>query len=259
MVDTEYGRSPIITVSGASNGATITAIAPPLSPPSLGDRVIGYSTIFRCLNGGPIILGSRYATGFPSDQTEWGVLPVNLASFTSTVNESNVMLSWTTSSETNNSEFQIERKFNGLWEKIGYVEGSGTTSTPQSYQFIDRNIQSGTYQYRLMQIDYNGNFEYFNLSNEVVIGTPINYKLNQNYPNPFNPITRIEYSLPGNGMVTLIVYDINGKEICSLVKESKPAGYYSVDFNGSDLGSGIYFYSLTTRDYKETRRMMFIK
>lgn len=261
VVDTdEEGLSPVIFVSGASNGATITAIAPRLSPPPVPyNRWIGYSTIFRCLNGAPIILGSMSAPGFASDQIQWGVLPVNLTSFTSTVNENNVMLNWVTNSETNNSEFQIERKAKGNWETIGYVQGHGTSTTSHTYQFTDKNVQSGKYSYRLMQIDYNGNFEYYNLSDEVVIGIPEKFDLKQNYPNPFNPTTRIEYTVPYDGIVTLMVYDLNGKEICSLVKENKPAGYYSVDFDGNNLSSGMYFYRLITGDYKETRRMMLIK
>lgn len=188
-----------------------------------------------------------------------GALPVELSSFTSTVNESNVTLNWTTTSETNNSEFQIERKATGNWETIGYVQGHGTSTIFHTYQFTDKNVQSGKYQYRLMQIDFNGNYEYHNLQNEVVIGTPEKFTLKQNYPNPFNPITRIEYSLPEDGMVNLVIYDINGKEVCSLVNESQPAGYYSVDFDGSDLSSGMYFYNLTAGKYKETKKMILMK
>lgn len=260
VVDTdEDGLSPVIFVSGASNGATITAIAPPLSPPPVPYlRSIGYSIIFRCLNGVPIILADA-AGGFASHQIQWGVLPVELSSFTSIINQGNVTLNWITTSETNNSEFQVERKSDGTWETIAYVEGHGTTSTPKTYQFIDRYLQSGKYAYRLKQIDYNGNFEYHNLSNEVVIGIPVKFELKQNYPNPFNPKTRIEYIIPYNGIVTLIVYDINGREISSLVKESKQAGYYSVDFDGSNLSSGIYYYRLSTGNYKVTKRMMLIK
>lgn len=251
--DTICGQSLPVTVSGASNGATIKAIGTPA----------GYATygglIFSCPSGGEVIITQPTTALKSSAQITWGVLPVELFSFTSMVNENNVILNWTTNSETNNSEFQVERKSDGIWETIGYVEGFGTSSASHDYQFIDRNIQSGKYSYRLMQIDFNGNYEYHNLNNEVVIGTPEKFKLKQNYPNPFNPTTRIEYTIPYNGVVNLIVYDINGREISSLVKESKQAGYYSVDFDGSNLSSGIYYYRIIAGNYKVTKRMMLIK
>ncbi|QQS60472.1 T9SS type A sorting domain-containing protein [Candidatus Falkowbacteria bacterium] len=191
-------------------------------------------------------------------QLDW-VLPVELSAFTSLVTNNNVILNWTTISEINNSEFQVERKNESNWETVGYVEGNGTASMPHSYQYIDRDIQSGSYLYRLKQIDYNGNFEYLNLSNEVIIAVPKKFNLKQNHPNPFNPLTRIEYTVPYDGIVTLAIYDINGREISSLVKEIKSSGYYSVDFDGSNLSSGIYFYRLIAGNYKVTKRMMLIK
>jgi len=187
------------------------------------------------------------------------ISPVELSSFHSLVNVNNVTLNWTTVSEINNSEFQIERKYQGTWETIGYVQGNGTTSIPQTYDFIDRNIQSGKYQYRLMQIDFNGNFEYFNLNNEVVIGVPEKFNLSQNYPNPFNPTTTINYTLPKDGIVTLKIFDISGKEITTLVNDHKVSGYYSVDFNASALPSGVYFYRIQTGNNNETKKMALIK
>lgn len=73
---------------------------------------------------------------------------------------------------------------------------------------------------------------------------PSGFKLKQNYPNPFNPTTVIKYSLPVDGLVSIKVFDIFGKEIADLVNEYKPAGEYSVSFNGSSLASGVYFYTI---------------
>jgi len=89
--------------------------------------------------------------------------------------------------------------------------------------------------------------------------TPEEYKLSQNYPNPFNPHTRIDYSIPKSGVVTLKVYNLLGKEVSTLVSENKSAGSYSIIFNGSNLTSGIYFYRLTAGNYIETRKMLLIK
>ncbi|MBS1552773.1 MAG: T9SS type A sorting domain-containing protein [Bacteroidetes bacterium] len=187
-------------------------------------------------------------------------LPVELASFTSLISGNNVSLNWSTVSEKNNSGFDIERSsVNGIWTKVGNVAGNGTTTTGHSYSFTERNLASGNYSYRLKQIDFNGNFEYFNLSNEVIIGVPTNFELSQNYPNPFNPSTKISFGLPNDGKVSLKIYDMTGKEVMTLVNEVKTAGFYSVSFNASSLSSGIYFYTLSADNFTATKKMMLIK
>ncbi|MBS1518846.1 MAG: T9SS type A sorting domain-containing protein [Bacteroidetes bacterium] len=188
------------------------------------------------------------------------LLPVELSSFTSAVSGNNVTLSWTTASETNNSGFDIERStVSGAWSKVGNVNGNGTSTTSHDYTFSDRNLASGNYSYRLKQIDFNGNFEYFNLTNEVNIGIPNRFELSQNYPNPFNPSTKINYNLPVDGDVSIKIFDISGKEVMTLVNEVKTAGYYSVSFNASSLSSGIYFYTLNAGDFSSTKKMTLIK
>ena len=187
-------------------------------------------------------------------------LPVELSSFVSSINGSNVTLNWSTASEINNSGFDIERSsVSGTWSKVGNVTGNGTSATTHSYTFTDRNLASGNYSYRLKQVDFNGNFEYHNLSNEVIVGIPVKYDLSQNYPNPFNPSTKINYALPTDGQVSIKIFDMAGKEVMSLVNEVKTAGYYSVNFNASNLSSGIYFYSLSAADFTATKKMMLVK
>jgi len=88
---------------------------------------------------------------------------------------------------------------------------------------------------------------------------PEKYELSQNYPNPFNPTTKINFSIPKQGFVTLRIYDVVGKEVAKLVSEVKNPGAYAVDFNASALASGIYFYRLESLDFIETKRMMLIK
>ena len=187
-------------------------------------------------------------------------LPVELSSFTSAISGRDVTLNWSTVSENNNSGFDVERSSaNGTWSKVGNVSGNGTVSTPVSYSFTDRNLATGNYNYRLKQIDFNGNFEYFNLSNEVIIGIPSKFELSQNYPNPFNPSTKITFALPNDGKVSLKIYDMTGKEVMLLVNEVKTAGYYSVSFNASSLSSGIYFYTLSADNFTATKKMMLVK
>ena len=191
-------------------------------------------------------------------------LPVELSSFVSVINGNNVTLKWTTSTETNNAGFDIERSSaNSAWAKVGTVSGNGTTSTPHNYSYTDRAVVSGKYSYRLKQTDFNGNYEYHNLGNEVNVGLPEKYNLSQNYPNPFNPSTRIDYDLPADGKVAIRLFDISGKEVAVLVNEVKTAGYHTIDFNASNLSSGVYFYSISVEGngskFNASKRMLLVK
>jgi hypothetical protein len=188
-------------------------------------------------------------------------LPVELINFQHSITNNDVTLFWTTANEINNSGFDIERKINNnQWTKIGFVTGKGSTSVRQTYNYIDSHLQSGNYKYRLKQIDYNGNYEYFQLNGEVVIGVPKKFTLSQNYPNPFNPVTKIDFELPVDGKVTLVVYDVTGREVSKLFNnEFRSAGYYTTEFNASKFASGAYFYRLTTDAFSETKRMLLIR
>ena len=89
--------------------------------------------------------------------------------------------------------------------------------------------------------------------------TPIDFVLFQYYPNPFNPSTTISYQIPELSFVTLKIYDLLGKEITTLVNEQKSAGIYEVNFNGSELTSGIYFYRLTSGEFSDTKKFLLLK
>ena len=192
-------------------------------------------------------------------------LPVQLASFTGNVeNKRDIALSWKTEMEVNNQGFDIERKqTDGGWSKVGYIEGKGTVNTPVNYRFEDKKLNTGKYNYRLKQIDNNGNFEYFNLANAIEVGVPTKYDMSQNYPNPFNPTTKIDFDLPLDSRVSITLYDISGREIKTLVNEQKTAGYYTIQFNSAGLSSGTYFYRIMTKssaaDYIMTKKMVLIK
>jgi hypothetical protein len=88
---------------------------------------------------------------------------------------------------------------------------------------------------------------------------PTKFGLEQNYPNPFNPTTVLSYRLPVTSNVTLKVYDILGKEVATLVDETKSAGSYEVKFDASNLSSGIYFYKLQSGRYTETKKLVLMK
>jgi photosystem II stability/assembly factor-like uncharacterized protein len=91
------------------------------------------------------------------------------------------------------------------------------------------------------------------------INLPTEYSLSQNYPNPFNSTTTINYSIESQGLVTLKVYDLLGVEVISLVIEEQEAGNYSVEFNATELPSGIYFYTLTSGNFMATKKLILLK
>ncbi len=93
---------------------------------------------------------------------------------------------------------------------------------------------------------------------------PTEFYLSQNYPNPFNPVTKIKFDLPNDSKVKLIVYDLLGKEIKTIVNSQLPQGRYEYDFVGSNFASGVYFYRLEAvqnsgEKFIETKRMVLLK
>jgi hypothetical protein len=256
-------------------------------PQQLSDPGFGFSTK-RILLEGPheINVGGNGLTGH--DETSENILvtwdtlyvapdpwvvgpgvPVELVSFSASVNGNSVKLSWITATELNNFGFEIQRaQVNSVFEKIGFVNGNGSTTEVQHYSYTDKNLQEGNYTYRLKQVDLDGSFEYSKVV-EVELTTPIEFELSQNYPNPFNPVTAIRYSLPEAGDVKLNVYNLLGEQVAELVNEYKEAGVHTISFSavgGSDsrgnalqLESGVYIYKLESNGFIQSRKMTLIK
>ncbi len=201
-------------------------------------------------------------------------LPVELTTFTVNIIENNVELNWETATEVNNYGFEVERdRFfdlppfgetefsNDSWlgEEYAFVQGHGNSNSPKYYSFTDKSIQaSGKYLYRLKQIDIDGTFEYSD-EVEINLGSPNNFELAQNYPNPFNPTTSISYSIPNDALVTLAIYDALGKEVAVLENGFRTAGNYSHTFDASNLSSGMYFYTIRSGNFVQTKKMLLMK
>ncbi len=216
-------------------------------------------------------------------------LPVELTSFTtastsstgSPTSSATIELKWETATEVNNYGFDIERQMtndlmtndgnshssivNSQWQKIGFVKGSGNSNSPKEYSFIDKTVLNGKYFYRLKQIDNDGGYSY---SKEVEVKTeviPTEFAMFQNYPNPFNPSTVISWQLAVGSYVTLKVYDVLGNEVATLVNEYKEAGHYNYELGiksaaaDYELSSGIYFYTLRTDNFVQTKKMILLK
>jgi hypothetical protein len=198
--------------------------------------------------------------GLASTLVNQNPLNISLESFTFAMKKNNINLNWITKSEINNRGFDIQRLKPGEdWINLGFVISKGTINTQQNYSFEDKKLSSGKYKYRLKQTDYNGNIEYFNLKDIVEVGVPKDFFVSQNYPNPSNPKTKIDYELPEKLQISIIIFDITGREIFTLVNKIQEAGYYSVEFDGTDLSSGVYFYKLTAGEFVKTKRMILLK
>ncbi|MEP0860498.1 MAG: T9SS type A sorting domain-containing protein [Ignavibacterium sp.] len=192
------------------------------------------------------------------------VIPVELVSFNASVSGNDAELKWITATEINNKGFEIQRAMivNELkdysWEAAGFINGNGTSTETHIYSFIDKNLESGKYAYRLKQIDFDGSFEYSDIV-EIEISNPEEFVLEQNYPNPFNPTTVISWQSPVGIHQTLRIYDVLGNEVATLVDEYRETGRFKVEFYASNLASGLYFYKLTAGNYSATRKMILMK
>ncbi|MEO8210730.1 MAG: T9SS type A sorting domain-containing protein [bacterium] len=143
------------------------------------------------------------------------------------------------------------------------VDTTGKISFPDSnhhlshvYTFTDENLVSGN---RLKQVDFNRNFEYPNLMDKAEVEVPSKFELSQNFPNPFNPSTTINFDMPIDGFVSLKIFNSSGKEVATLLNESRTSGYHSVNFDASNLSSGIYYYKLETNNFSKVMKMALIK
>jgi hypothetical protein len=224
-----------------------------------------YTFVFNAANHFPDTIGGVTVSNF---QTTWlnvqlvpeDPVPVELVSFIAKIDYEKVTLEWQTASEKNNRGFEIFRQAqddNELTNR-GFVQGSGTSTEKQNYYFIDQNVKPGRYSYRLKQIDFDGTFQFSEIV-KVEVLPPFEFSLEQNYPNPFNPTTKMEYRIAEKGFISLKIYDVLGNEIATLLNKVTPAGTYEVEWNASDLPSGIYFYQLRVGNFIQTKKMLFLK
>lgn len=193
-----------------------------------------------------------------------GPLPVELSSFTANISGGAVKLNWKTETEVNNFGFEIERQVGSLestvsaFEKIGFINGNGNSNSPKEYSFTDKNPTGGSkFQYRLKQIDNDGQFEYSDIVEIEVV--PQQFELSQNYPNPFNPSTTIRFSLPVQTQLKINIYNMLGELVKTLAEGIYDAGYYSINFEATEFSSGTYIYRLECNNFTETKKMILLR
>lgn len=241
--------------------------------PEYFNRIAGYYNLqFREKNGEFVpgldrfdfwVEDSEDATFVSPDQDPF---PVELVNFSIFVVGKRVELTWVTISESNNYGFQIQRSADQkVWQEIGFVKafGTGTTATPQSYEFVDKPKKAGIYFYRLCQIDGDGVETFSDDILRVSIGMDSEIKL-ANYPNPCNPMTTISFSLPKAGKTTLAIYDILGQRVRLFADRLMSAGVHQIHWDGTNenrksVSSGIYFVRLDAGGIAVNHRISVLK
>ncbi|MCK9210481.1 MAG: T9SS type A sorting domain-containing protein [Ignavibacteriaceae bacterium] len=172
------------------------------------------------------------------------VVPVELTSFSANTTQSGIELKWSTATETNNKGFEVQKSSDSkAFITIGFVNGKGTTTSIQQYNYVDASTTSGKYYYRLCQVDFDGSYKYSDVV-EAQGTTPSTFALSQNYPNPFNPTTTMQFSLASDAKVAIKVFDMLGREVANIVEANYAAGVHKVEFNASKLTSGLYVYQI---------------
>jgi serine protease AprX len=206
----------------------------------------------------------------PNNQYGWGIInalaainsmivPVELTSFSAEYLNDKIFLTWITATETNNQGFEIQRRDDSsAYETIAFISGTGTTTNRVTYSYVDDNLFSGRYYYRLKQIDFDGTFKF---SDEVLVELPIisDFKLFQNYPNPFNPSTKIKFYSPVSEKIKIGLYDLLGREVKILLDKDVNQGSYELELDGSDLASGMYFVKLASKENQQIIKISLIK
>lgn len=232
---------PSITISGikvqSADGSNTTAV-----------------TITRT-GGTSSAVGAGVGTVFATLSND-GVLPVELVSFTNTIQGNKVLLNWATATEVNSALFEVEKKSGDVWTKVASVQAAGTSNTPKQYSYVDKSVVATSY--RLKMVDSDGKFAY---SSETYANvTPAFYGLVQNFPNPLNPTTTISFAVDRTEHATVKVYNILGEQVAEIFNEVVVPGHmYSVRFDATHLASGNYFYALKTDSRLETKRMTLVK
>lgn len=247
---------------GTASGVTVTGLSP-------GNT---YRVMVADFNGNPGFEGYNKNTAVNNPVNIQSAMPVEFLYLNFSTDKNAVTLKWATGKEINNSGFNIERTICGKeesWDFAGFIKGRGTTEYSTTYEFKDERLSMGKYKYRIKQMDYNGNFEYYYLGGVADISSPDKYSLSQNYPNPFNNSTLIKYRIPDtekgkvkteHGFVEMKVYDITGRALATLVSEKQSPGYYEVKFDGTGFASGLYVYSLIVSGVNiDSKKFMLLK
>jgi hypothetical protein len=204
-------------------------------------------------------MGETFYAHFPGEGTDTHITAVELTSFEAIARDGEVLLEWKTASETNARGFYVERGD----VRSDMIEAVGNSETENVYTYVDKGVVNGTeYSYDLVAVDLDGVEQVVNehpVSVTPQALMPTVFALHQNYPNPFNPATEIKYDLPEDVHVSLKVYNVLGAEVATLVDADQKANFYTVNWDASELASGVYFCTMKAGDFSAVRKMVFLK
>lgn len=188
------------------------------------------------------------------------ILPVELASFETVQEKNGILVSWSTASELNNFGFEIEKSYDGVtFTADAFVNGKGTSTELTKYSHFMELAKNGSVSIRLKQIDFDGSVSYSRVETVEFDLLPSKVILYDNYPNPFNPSTTISYALPEATEVTLSVYSALGELVKVLDSGIKSAGNHKLEFDASDLPSGVYLLNLNSSSANSSKKISLLK
>jgi len=188
-------------------------------------------------------------------------IPVEMARFEASQEAETIRLTWATASETENAGFHVQRRRNGSdWQRLGFVEGAGTTEEPRTYRFVDDALpfDADSLTYRLRQVDLDGS-EHFTDAHTVRRAAPDRVELRKPFPNPAPQQATLRYTLPEPTDVRLHVYDIMGRRVATWANRRVEAGRHERTVQTSTLASGLYFVRLVTDEKRRTRKLTVVR
>lgn len=272
--DTPGAQIVSITTTGGANSISSGILATLSFAKRTGDGNVRFSI----RNITALDLAFQAVTPVSATPSTDITLPVAFSSLSAEASEIGVIIRWHTIHETDNAGFNILRSMSGDGKhtKLNQylIEGQGTSAIPHDYQYVDRDVAAGnTYYYQVESVDMlGGKSTIKTISLEVsedALNPPERNELGQNYPNPGNPDTWIPYILSSEGDTSIDIYNMAGQLIRTLELGYKNPGRYTSKvmaahwdgktFAGSEVPSGVYFYTLKAGSFVATRKLIMLK
>jgi hypothetical protein len=225
------------------------------------------TVIDRDVNNNTItVTGVTSFSDFVISGTGDAPLPVQVASVLANVSGRDVRIKIKTQTEPDDFlGFNVYRSKDGenfvmvgSYESVSSLRAKGNLAYGGEYEFVDRGLNSGRYQYKIEAVGKNEK-KFVGDVISVEVGVPKGYALHQNYPNPFNPVTVIEFETPESGYVLMELYNSVGQKVRDIFAGDLPAGYHKVRFDASGLSSGVYFYRMSAGKFNAVRKMVIMK
>ncbi len=251
----DYFNSRDFSTVVANNPAALAAVV------ELGPEGIIYVDPADSPNGQSLLILSNEINGSVTIYSAFcdDILPVEFGSFDAVAGNGEVVLNWNTRTENDNERFEITRD----GATVANIASLGNSSSGHNYSWTDNSVANDvTYSYSLTSVAFDGTRELLATASATPTtnaGLPLMFALNPAYPNPFNPTTSLSYSLPEAAHVLLQIFDINGREISTLVNGAMNAGTHNVQFDAAQLSSGIFFARMSAGSFSASQKLVLMK